>query len=139
MKTNRNASHALNDRPACIRVLGYKYQVDYGPTYWPRIHLVDRYRRCSCELGADCPAVDAVAEYLRHGGTRPPDLMPPCPVCGAATYRDRQWDGRHTRILGWRCTASGLLHFLQFRAERIRAAQRRHQTAVSQHESEADR
>lgn len=136
---NRITPHAFIDRPARIRVLGYKYQVDYGPTYRPRIHLVDRHWRRSCELGADCPVVDAVAEYLRRGGTRAPDPPPSCQICGAETYRDRKWDGKYTKELGWRCTAGGLSHFLQAKAEQIRAANRRKEIVVSQHESEADR
>lgn len=31
---------------------------------------MDKQRRCFCELGALCPAIEAVAEYLRNGGQR---------------------------------------------------------------------
>ena len=110
----------LSDRPTRIRVIGYTYLVDFGPTTQPRFHIVDKHRRCSCELSEECPAIEAVAEYLRHGGPRAPDPMPACPICGAETVRDRHWNGRYTKELGWRCTAGGISHFLQAKAERIK-------------------
>ena len=48
-------------------------------------------RACACPLGAQCSAVDAVANYLRRGGQRaaPPkrgSIIPiRCPICGGAT------------------------------------------------------
>lgn len=54
------------------------------------------------------------------------ESMPPCcPICGSAIVRDRQWDGKHTRQLGWRCLNpdGGLSHFLQAKAGRIRTNQ----------------
>jgi hypothetical protein len=129
----------LTDLPTRIMVVGYRYKVDFGPSVKPRVHLVDKQRRCSCELGAVCPAIEAVAEYLRNGGQRAPDPLPPCPICGAETVRDRKWDGKYTKELGWRCTAGGLRHFLEAKAERIKEALRRNQTAVSEHESAAGR
>jgi hypothetical protein len=131
--------HDLSSPPTRIRVVGYTYLVDFGPTAQLRFHIVNKLRQCSCELGAACPAVDAVTEYLRSGGQRAPDPMPPCPICGAATVRDRDWDGVHTKTLGWRCTAGGTSHFLQARVQRIQAALHRRQAAVSEHESAADR
>jgi hypothetical protein len=125
--------------PTRIRVVGYTYLVDLGPTTQPRFHIVNKQRQCSCELGAACPAVEAVTEYLRSGGQRAPDPMPPCPICGAETARDREWDGVHTKTLGWRCMAGGTSHFLQARVQRIQEALRRQQAAVSEHESAADR
>jgi hypothetical protein len=103
-----------------VQIIGSAYKVDFGPNLQPRFHLVSKDRKCGCELGAGCPAVEAVREYLREGGQRAPDPMPPCPICGAATTRDTRWDGRRTRELGWRCTAGGIGHFLQAKAERIR-------------------
>ncbi|MEN4100419.1 MAG: hypothetical protein ROW52_10890 [Anaerolineaceae bacterium] len=124
---------------ARIRVIGYAYWVDFGPSTQPRFHIVNKQRRCSCPSKETCPAVEAVAEYLRNGGQRAPDPMPICPICGAETVRDRNWDGKYTKELGWRCTAGGLRHFLEAKAERIKEALRRNQTAVSEHESAADR
>ena len=46
--------------------------------------------------------------------------MPSCPICGSRTFRDRTWDGRYTRTLGWRCEKGGLRHFLEAKAERIK-------------------
>lgn len=136
---NRISQHDLSSLPTRVRVVGYIYLVDFGPTTQPRFHTVNKQRRCSCELGAGCPAIEAVAEYLRNGGQRAPDPMLPCPICGAETVRDRKWDGKYTKELGWRCTAGGLRHFLEAKAERIKEALRRNQTAVSEHESAADR
>ena|SRR5690554_4015694 len=137
----------LAGRLTRIRVIGYTYLVDFGPSTQPRFHTVNKQRSCSCELGAGCPAIEAVAEYLRNGGQRAPDPMPPCPICGAETIRDRKWDGKYTKELGWRCTAGGLRHFLEAKAERIKEALRQPSacqksgklTAVSEHESAAGR
>ncbi|MFZ6029753.1 MAG: hypothetical protein ACOYYS_18730 [Chloroflexota bacterium] len=104
-----------------VQVLGFTYKVDFGPAVQPRFHIVGKDRACGCTLGANCPAVEAVRAYLREGGERAPNPMPPCPVCGAATCRDRRWDGRHTQEPGWSCTQGGVSHFLQAKAERIRA------------------
>jgi len=129
----------LANKPTRIRVVGYIYLVDFGPTTQPRFHTVNKQRRCSCELGEGCPAIEAVAEYLRNGGQRAPDPMSPCPICGAEVVRDRKWDGKYTKELGWRCSAGGLRHFLEAKAERIKEALRRQQAAVSEHESAAGR
>jgi hypothetical protein len=102
-----------------VRVVGYTYLVDLGPLAQPRFHTVNKQRRCSCQLKETCPAIEAVAEYLCNGGKRAPDPMPPCPLCGAETFRDRNWDGKYTKELGWRCTQGGLSHFLQTKALRI--------------------
>lgn len=129
----------LPTRPIRILVIGSSYLVDFGPTTQPRFHAVNKQRSCSCPLKETCPAIEAVVEYLRNGGQRTPDPMPPCPICGAQTVRDRKWDGRYTKESGWRCTAGGLRHFLEAKAVRIKAALRRNQAAVSEHESAADR
>ena len=142
---NRISQHDLSLLPTRIRVVGYLYLVDFGPTTQPRFHTVNKQRRCSCELGARtqsvrrCPAIEAVAEYLRKGGQRAPDPMPPCPICGAEVVRDRKWDGKYTREFGWGCSAGGLRHFLEAKAERIKEALRRQHAAVSEHESAAGR
>jgi hypothetical protein len=115
--------------PANVIVVGSRYKVNLGPSVKPQVHLVDRQRQCSCILGKDCPAVKAVAEYLRNGGQRAFDSMPPCPICGAFTTRDRKWDGRYTHEIGWRCMEGGLSHFLQAKAREI-------QKAISPHKAE---
>ena len=129
----------LAGRPTRIRVIGYTYLVDFGPSTQPRFHTVNKQRSCSCPLKETCPAIEAVVEYLRNGGQRALDPMPPCPICGAETVRDRKWDGKYTKELGWRCSAGGLRHFLEGKAERIKEALRRQQAAVSEHESAAGR
>jgi hypothetical protein len=129
----------LAGKPTRISVIGYTYLVDFGPSTQPRFHTVNKQRSCSCQLKETCPAIEAVAEYLRNSGQRAPDPMPPCPICGAETVRDRKWDGKYTKELGWRCRAGGLRHFLEAKAERIKEALRRNQTAVSEHESAAGR
>ena len=137
----------LAGRPTRIRVIGFTYLVDFGPSTQPRFHTVNKKHSCSCSLKETCPAIDAVAEYLRNGGQRAPDPMPPCPICGAETVRDRKWDGKYTKELGWRCTAGGLRHFLEAKAERIKEALRQPSAcqkngklaAVSEHESAAGR
>ena len=129
----------LRNLPAVVRVIGTCYSVDLGPAFPPRIHLVDKQRRCSCDLGATCPAIEAVAEYLHNGGQRAPNPLPACPICGAETIFDPHWDGKFTKERGWRCKAGGLTHFLQAKAERIKEALHRNQTAVSEHESAAVR
>ncbi len=137
----------LAGRPTRIRVIGYTYLVDFGPSTQPRFHTVNKLRSCTCPLKETCPAIEAVAEYLRNGGQRAPDPMPPCPICGAEIVRDRKWDGKYTKELGWRCTAGGLRHFLEAKAERIKEALRQQSAcqksgklaAVSEHESAAGR
>jgi hypothetical protein len=137
----------LASKPTRIRVIGYTYLVDFGPSTQPRFHTVNKQRSCSCPLKETCPAIDAVAEYLRSGGQRAPDPMPSCPICGAETVRDKELDGKYTKELGWRCTAGGVRHFLEAKAERIKKAIRQQAacqksgtlTAVSEHESAAGR
>ena len=111
--------HDFSSLPTRIRVVGYIYLVDFGPTTQPLIHTVNKQRRCSCELSASCPAIDAVTEYLKSGGQRAPDPMLPCPICGEETARDRKWDGKYTKELGWRCTTGGLSHFLQAKGDHV--------------------
>jgi hypothetical protein len=141
----RKSQHDLSSLPTRVRVVGYIYLVDFGPTTQPRFHTVNMQRSCSCQLKETCPAIEAVAEYLRNGGQRAPDPMPPCPICGAETVRDKELDGKYTKELGWRCTAGGVRHFLEAKAERIKKAIRQQSacqksgklTAVSEDESEA--
>jgi len=104
-----------------VSIEGCEYLVDFGSDSEPRFHRVNKNKQCSCGA-ADCEAIDAVRFYLQVGGARAPDPegMPPCPICGNKTYRDRNWDGKYTKELGWRCTKGGLRHFLEAKAERIK-------------------
>jgi hypothetical protein len=135
----RITQQGFTKRPIRIMVVGYRYKVDFGPSVKPQVHLVDQQKHCSCELDTACPAIKAVAEYLRNGGKRAPELLPPCPICGAETFHDRDWDNQYTHELGWRCTAGGLTHFLQAKTEKIKEAFRRKYAAVSEHENIAGR
>ena len=87
-----------------VSIQGYQYLVDFGSGSVHRFHRVNKNKECCC------------------GGARVPDPegMPPCPICGSKTYRDRNWDGKYTKELGWRCTKGGLRHFLDAKAERIK-------------------
>jgi hypothetical protein len=77
-----------------VRVEGYSYLVDFGSGIKPRFHTVLKNERCTCDLGADCPAIESVREYWKAGGGQAPE--PPldyyvsapgkCPLCGARVY-----------------------------------------------------
>ena len=135
----RITQRGFTKRPIRIMVVGYRYKVDFGPFVRPQVHLVDQQQHCSCELDTACPAITTVTEYLRDGGLRAPEPLPPCPICGAETFRDRDWDNKYTHELGWCCTAGGLTHFLQAKTEKIKEAFRRKYAAVSEHENRAGR
>jgi len=135
----RITQQGFTKRPIRIMVVGYRYKVDYGPSVRPQVHLVDQQHHCSCELDNACPAIKTVAEYLSNGGLRAPEPLPPCPVCGAETFRDRDWDNKYTHELGWRCTVGGLTHFLLVKTEKIKQAFRLKFSAVSEHENIAGR
>jgi len=135
----RITQRGFTKHPIRIMVVGCRYKVDFGPSVKPQVHLVDQQQHCSCELDTACPAIKAVVEYLRNGGQRAPEPLPPCPICGAETYRDRDWDNQYTHELGWRCTVGGLTHFLQAKTERIKEAFRRKYAAASEHENIAGR
>ena len=122
----RNGLTSVSNRdpdppPPVVSVQGYQYLVDFGEKEYPRYHRVSKDKTCSC--GAPyCEAIEAVRNYLQAGGERAPDPpgMPPCPICGSKTYRDRNWDGKYTKELGWRCEKGSLRHFLEAKAERIK-------------------
>ena len=104
-----------------VTIQGYQYLVDFGSGYPTRYHRVNKNKECSC--GAPyCEAIETVRLYLQSGGARAPDPegMPLCPICGSKTFRDRDWDGKYTKELGWRCTKGGLRHFLDVKTERIK-------------------
>ena len=97
-----------------VTVVQWAYRVDYGLGVRPQMHTVSKLRRCHCALGADCPAVAVVGDYLKAGGERaadpPEDFWPwvpdPCPICGAATQPEPGLNSPQ-HGLGWRCTISG--------------------------------
>jgi hypothetical protein len=103
-----------------VSVQGYQYLVDFGQKENPRYHRVSKDKTCSC--GApNCEAIGAVRQYLHTGGMRAPEPLDPtaCPICGGDTFRDPNWDGKHTKTPGWRCQNGGLSHFLQAKAQHI--------------------
>ncbi len=104
-----------------VSIQGTKYLVDFGQGSQIRYQTVSKNKECSCGTPYS-EALEAVRQYLQAGGLRAPDPegMPPCPICGNRTYRDRTWDGKYTRTLGWRCEKGGLRHFLEAKAQRIR-------------------
>jgi hypothetical protein len=89
---------------------GY-YLVQFESLIYPHNHLIRKDRTCACSLGADCPAVTTVADYLRNGGTRAPDipahrLIPEvCPVCGGEVKFEPRLCSR-TRGAGWVCLSA---------------------------------
>jgi hypothetical protein len=108
------AQGALQTQKPLVTVVQWAYRVDYGLGVRPQLHSVSKLRRCHCALGADCPAVVVVGDYLKAGGERaadpPIDFWPwvpnPCPICGGATEPQPGLNSpRHG--LGWRCTLSG--------------------------------
>ena len=109
-----NLPDALAGYTPQVAVVQWAYRVDFGPGVRPQNHTVSKLKRCHCPLGADCPAVLAVSEYLKRGGERAPDppfdLWPwvpdPCPICGAHAEAEPGLDSaRHG--LGWRCARTG--------------------------------
>lgn len=114
---------------ATVSVSGYLYSVNLGPDVRPRSHYVGKDKRCTCPLGADCPAVSAVAAYLRKGGQRAPDpphgfypLAPErCPVCGAPAYFEPKLSSKR-RGAGWGCSKTGQKHYWRARARLLREA-----------------
>jgi hypothetical protein len=105
-------------KDAVVRVSGYFYAVEFGPDIYPQSHRVGKDRRCTCGLGPDCPAVSAVADYLRAGGERAPDIpsgfypVAPqrCPICRAETYYVPDLTSRH-RGAGWACVQGSETHY----------------------------
>ncbi len=119
------------DQPL-VSVSGYFYAVDFGPDVRPQHHRVDKHKRCACYLGADCPAVAAVASYLRDGGERTPD--PPlgyfpvapaeCPICGEKASYDASLSSPK-RGAGWRCAIGGSAHYWEYHVIHVLARQLR--------------
>jgi len=88
-------------------------------------HLVSKNRTCSCGE-KDCLAIKEVEIYLRNGGRRAPDPLPPCPICGSEVITDRSLDGKYTHEPGWRCTKGGKKHFFQAKAKKIQENMAKH-------------
>lgn len=105
-----------------VRVTGYFYAVDFGEHVRPRHHYVGINAECNCDLGSNCPAVDAVRAYLKEGGKhaeRPPFGYYPvrparCPICNEKTADAPSLNSRH-RGAGWICP-SGASHYWKHRA-----------------------
>jgi hypothetical protein len=105
---------------ARVRVIGYFYAVDFGYGVKPQHHRVGKDRKCTCTLGAECPAVLAVVDYLKAGGERTPDPPPgffpvvplACPICGAETYYVPDLNSKR-RGAGWACVKGSETHYWQ--------------------------
>ena len=118
----RPAVISLRQEQATVLTIGYFYAVDLGASVRPRHHRVGINGECTCSLGRQCPAVDAVRAYLQDGGQRadrPPYGYYPvrpakCSICHAETVTDISLSSRH-RGEGWRCP-SGKTHYWQQRA-----------------------
>jgi len=114
---------------ALVSVSGYFYAVDLGTDIHPQHHRVGKDRRCTCSLGADCPAVLAVIDYLRQGGERAPDVpsgyypvVPQaCPVCGAKAYYVPGLTSRR-RGIGWACERGSETHYWEAHVRSLRQA-----------------
>jgi hypothetical protein len=105
---------------SAVSVLGYQYLVDFGAGTAMRYHRVNKAKACSC--GAPyCDAIEAVRQYLQAGGARAPDPPPEfnCPICGGKTYPDHRWDGKYTKMPGWRCEKGGVRHFLEAKGKQV--------------------
>jgi hypothetical protein len=99
----------------------------YRVTLHDQAHFVRKDRRCDCGR-PDCPAIRAVAHYLKAGGQRAPESnstrnasSPPaflCPICGAPAQGSLE--SRH-----WRCPTDKL-HFWSWFADRIKRARDRY-------------
>jgi hypothetical protein len=118
LKQIKEVDLLILQQAARVRVYGYFYAVEFGPEVQPREHRVGKDRRCTCGLGADCPAVKAVADYLRAGGERAPDVpagyfpVAPqaCPICGAETYYVPELSSKR-RGAGWACVQGSETHY----------------------------
>jgi hypothetical protein len=97
-----------------VTVTGYFYAL----TLDAKQHRVGINGVCTCHLGRHCPAVEAVRDYLHHGGQRAerppfgfyPVIPAKCPVCKADVYADKTLSSRN-RGMGWRCSLGGASHY----------------------------
>jgi hypothetical protein len=103
---------------ATVSVSGYFYSVNLGPEVRPQHHYVGKDRRCTCRLGADCPAVLTVVGYLRAGGERAPDVpfgyFPVSPqvylISGAEMYYVPDLSSKRCGA-GWACVKGSEAHY----------------------------
>ncbi len=72
-----------------VSVQGYQYLVDFGSGSEHRFHRVNKNKECSC--GAAIAKRLMLFVFISSWCARAPDPegMPPCPICGSKTYRDR--------------------------------------------------
>lgn len=97
--------------PQVTAMSGGYYVVQFHDHVRPRNHIVTKDRRCACELGPDCPAVQAVRDYLRVGGLRAPDPKPSsiipllCPICAGPVHFEPRLCSP-MRGAGWVCLAA---------------------------------
>ncbi len=110
-----------------VRLAGYAYLVDFGAGVKPRLHTVHKDRTCACGQ-PDCPAVQVVADWLKHErierAPEPPTGYAPylpksCPVCGAEVRADHELDSR-TRGIGWLCVNGGTEHYWQHKWDALK-------------------
>jgi|WetSurSiteA1Bulk_404760.scaffolds.fasta_scaffold132910_1 hypothetical protein len=112
---------------ARVTVIGYFYGVDLGYGVKPQHHWIGKDLIYTCGLGADCPAVQAVASYLKDGGERvpepPPGFFPvapqTCPVCGAETVFVPELSSRR-RGAGWSCIKGRKSHYWEYHVNVLR-------------------
>ena len=99
---------AITAAPPTVTAKPGYYAVVYPAYVRPGTHLVRKDKTCLCELGKECPAIQAVTDYLRNGGTRAADvpahhLIPEaCPVCGGAVKFEPRLCSP-VRGAGWIC------------------------------------
>lgn len=110
---------SLTGAPKVTAMEGGYYLVQYPPLVQPRSHIVRKDKTCACPQGAECPAVEAVRDYLRHGGQRAPDSKPGsivpahCPVCGGSvSFEPRLCSPM--RGAGWVCVAAARLETISW-------------------------
>lgn len=101
--------------PEVITVVG-----GYRVLWQGKLHVISKQRVCSCGR-PNCSAIQAVAAYLKAGGQRAPDAIPPpqphgltCPICQSLACGSLQ-------AKDWSCTADRS-HFFLWRTEQLRAA-----------------
>jgi hypothetical protein len=126
----RGSPQDQSNRSEVVTVVGYFYHVelanDRSQNHSP-VHRVGKDRRCTCPLGDRCPAVAAVAAYLKAGGERAPDPPPGyypvvpsiCPICRAPAVFDNRLSSVR-RGAGWRCTQAGGLHYWETHVQVLR-------------------
>ncbi len=129
LRARRSPDQRLDQR-AMVSVVGYFYSVEFTEDAHPNhrsAHRVGKDRRCTCPQGKRCPAVAAVAAYLRAGGARAPDPPPgyypvapaSCPICGAPAVFDNRLSSAQ-RGAGWRCAQTGSLHYWEAQVQVLR-------------------